>query len=84
MGGDENMEEDAQYAIEQRQLELSPCGSGQHQTETMHDYIIRAAAMPIRQAPREELGPLPIFTIPAKARNGPPTVGTTSTEVRNT
>jgi len=84
MGGDEDMGEDAQPAAKQGQTELPPGGSGQHQTETMQDYIRRAAARPITQAPREELGPLPTFTIPVTARNGPLAVGTAATEVRNT
>jgi len=50
----------------------------------MQDYIRRAAAMPIRQVPREELGPLRTFTIPIKARSGPLAVGNTTTEMRNT
>jgi hypothetical protein len=50
----------------------------------MQNYIRRAAAMSIRQVPREELGPLPTFTIPTRARNGPPTVEITVTEHKNT
>jgi len=72
MGGDEDMEEDAQLAAEQGQTKLPPGGLGHHQTETMHDYMRRAAAIPIKQAPREELDHLPTFTIPGKAHNGPP------------
>ena len=77
------MEEDAQQAAKQGQTELPPIGSGQHHTETMQDYIKRAAAMPIRKVPREDLGPLPTFTIPTRARSGPPTVGNKATELRN-
>ena len=39
--------------------------------------------MPIRQVPREASGPLPTFTIPTRARNGPLAVGNTTTELRN-
>jgi len=55
MGGDKDMEEDAHHAVEQGQTKLPPNGSGQHQPDTMHDYIRRATAMPIRQVPREKL-----------------------------
>ena len=40
--------------------------------------------MPIRQVQREELGTLPTFTIPIRANNGPPAVGTTTTKLKNT
>jgi hypothetical protein len=83
MGGDEAMEEDAYQATEQGQNELPPSGSGQHQPKTMQDYIGRAAAMPIKQIPREELGPLPTFTILIRARSGPQAVENTATELRS-
>ena len=54
------------------------------QTETMQNYIRRAAKMPIRQVQREKLGTLPTFTIPVKASSGPPAVGTAATKLRNT
>ena len=73
--GDEAMEKDLQHTMEQGQTELPPTGTCLHHPDTMADYIIRAAVMPIRQTPREELGPLPIFTIPTKARRGPATSG---------
>jgi hypothetical protein len=50
----------------------------------MQDYIRKAAKMPIRQVPREELGNLPTFTIPVRANSGPPSVGTTTTKLKNT
>jgi len=78
------MEEDAQHATEQGQKELPLNGSDNYQPEKMQDCIRRAAAMPIRQVPREELGPLPAFTIPTNTRSGPPTVGIIVTEQRNT
>ena len=65
---DEDMEEDAQHETEQEHAKQdgrgaadgttdgATCGSGQHHTETMQDYIKRAAKMPIRQIQREELG----------------------------
>jgi hypothetical protein len=96
MGIDKDMEEDAQPAAEQKQTEQdmrgatngvangAACGSRHHQLETMHDYIRRAAKMPIGQVQREELSNLPTFAIPVRASNGPPTVGTTATELRNT
>ena len=40
--------------------------------------------MTIKQVQREELGTLPSFTILVSASNGPPTVGTTVTELRIT
>ena len=78
------MEENAQQTPEQEQTELPLSGTCMHQPDTMADYIKRAAAMLIKQAPRDELGPLPTFAIPTKARNGPPTVGATTTEHGNT
>jgi len=83
MGGDEAMEEDEQQAAKQEHTELPPSGSCQHHTETMQDYIRRAATMPIRQVPREELGPLPTFNIPIRASSGPPSVGKIVTELKN-
>jgi len=77
------MEEDEQQATEQGHTELPPSGSGQHHSETMQDYIRRATTMPIRQVPREELGPLPTFTIPIRASSGRPAVGKTITELKN-
>ena len=89
------MEEDIQPAAEQGQTKHDKrsakagiadgaVGGAEQQTETMQDYIKRAAKMPIRQVQREELGTLPTFTIPVRASNGPPTVGTAATELRNT
>ncbi len=75
MGGDEAMEEDEQQAAEHGQTELPPSGSGQHQTETMQDYIRKTTTMPIKQVPREDVGPLPTFTIPIRASSGPPAAG---------
>jgi hypothetical protein len=47
MGGDEAMEEDA-HETEQGRIELSPSGSGLHQSDTVQDYIKKAAEMQIR------------------------------------
>ena len=91
----EDMEEDVHPVAEHGQVQQdmrkaadgaadgAVSGAGQ-QTETMHDYIIRVAKMPIRQVQRDELDTLPIFNIPIRANNGPPAVGTTTTESRNT
>jgi len=40
--------------------------------------------MPIGQVQREKLGTLPTFTFPVSAGSGPPTVGTTTTKLKNT
>ena len=76
------MEEEEVHAAKHGQTELPPSGSSQHQPETMQDYIRRTTTMPIRQVPREELGPLPTFTIPIRASSGPPAVGRTFTELK--
>jgi len=96
MGVDEDMEEDAQPVTDQEHTEQdrrgaahgaadgAAGGSGQQHTKTMQDYIRKAAKMPIRQVPREELGTLPTFTIPFRASSGPAAVGTTATKLKNT
>jgi len=83
MEGDEDMEEDAQQATKHGQTKLLPAG----QVSTNPRQCMTTS----KGQPRCQLGkyqrrkwPLPTFTIPNKARTGPPTVGITVTEMRNT